>query len=133
MEIRDLTTADVFAMVRIFSKMQVKPYLKEFAEKVSEMNTKNKKYIDGGKKDDALLNDVEAISTELGFFVPIVVMENYEKAEKEIQKLLASLCGASEKEFMADSAETLIDLIAELKGNEKFNMVFMKALKLFGK
>ncbi len=133
MEIRNLNTQDVFNLIKIFGKIGFKAELKEFASKVNEMNQKNRKYIDGGSKDEKLKSEIEGIQTELGMCVPLIFIDNFEKAEKEISKFLASISDKNEKEFLEMDAEQMVDLIIELKESKEFASFFTKALKLFNK
>jgi len=130
---RELNTADVFAMVKIISKMGLKENLKEFAAKVAEMNSKNavlKAIKESGATDEKIEQEVSAIQTELGMLMPILLIDNFDKAEKEIQKFIAGIKEVSLEEFLKSKAEDTLDIIMELKESEQFKSFFTKALKL---
>jgi hypothetical protein len=130
---RDLITQDVFAMVKIISKMGLKENLKEFASKVAEMNNKNsilKAIKESGAEDENLKQEIISIQTEIGLMIPVIFLENFDKAEKEIQKFIAGITEVPLEEFLKSKAEDTLDIIMELKESEQFKSFFTKALKL---
>lgn len=133
---RQLKTSDVFTLIKIFGKMGLKKDLNEFAQKITAMNT-NQRKLNTMKKTDKgyteLEIETEEYMTELGLMIPTIFLENFEKAEKEIKKLFASLKELTEEEYINLSAEDTLDLIIELKESEEFKSFFTKALKLFNK
>lgn len=106
------------------------------AGRVTEMNKKNKQLKADKKKElntDKLETEVEELQTELGMEMPLIILENLDKAEEEVEKFFANLIGVTQKEYQEMDADLTIDIFTEIKNNEKWIKVFTKALELLKK
>lgn len=148
-KIRNPKSTDIFTIIRIIGKMKVKKELTAMANKITKMNKKNRELInlnppnkdDEGnqvvvtdeetlKSIDELSTEIEEIQTELGLEVPLILMENLDKAEEEVEKFFAALIGVERNEYQDMDADITIDIFSEIKQNEKWIKVFTKALEL---
>jgi hypothetical protein len=135
-EIRSPKSTDIFTVIRIIGKMKIKKELLAMSGKITLMNKKNRQLQAEKKKElntDELEAEVEAIQTELGMEMPLIILENMEKAEEEVEKFFASLIGVTQKEYQVMDADLTIDIFNEIKQHENWVKVFTKALELLGK
>lgn len=117
MEIRPITSMDLFPMMRIISKIGVDKFKKAF-ESVSF------------KQDDSGNVDVEAVG--FGVFVDIigVIVDNLPNAENEIYDFLASVTGQGVKTLKNLPPADFLNLIVDVVKRPEFKDFFSVASKL---
>lgn len=76
--VRELEFGDIFTATKIFKKVDIKPYIKEFGS------------ID---KKDKTPAEIEAIQNEKGIEFFMFLLDNIDTAETEISKLLGDITG----------------------------------------
>jgi len=117
-ELRELTIKDIAPLSRIISKIGVRefaPVLK--SEGVMEAFANSSKEVDYS----AMVLIVEALG---------IVLENYDKAEKELLSFLASLAGTTIPKLEAEEPAVLVDLISDVVKQQRFMDFFSRASKL---
>lgn len=136
MEIRNPKSTDIFTIIRIIGKLKIKKEILGLSGKIAVMNKKNRQLIADKKKEinvDELEAEVEALQTELGMEMPLILLENLEKAEEDIEKFFSDLIGVSVKDYKKMDADVTVDIFSEIKSNENWMKVFTKALQLLPK
>lgn len=105
-EVRDLKAKDVFALLRILKKMDLKKEL-----------------------DMIKVNAVGAEAMAYGYMVLEAILFNLEVAEGEIYEFLASFVGLKPRDIAEADPTVLIDLIKEISAKESFTGFFVSAMQ----
>lgn len=114
-ELRQLEAKDVAPMASILSKIG----MKEFKNCFTADDLK-------GMADDAA-----TVGVAVMFDIAGVILSNYEKAQADIFKFLASLSGMEVKDVEGMALETFAEMIIEVVQKEEFKNFFSVVSKLF--
>lgn len=127
-ELRGLKACDFFLVTRILSKIGVREFKGIFENE--EMKAKIKEMMEQNNG-ELSVSDVASIGIGATFDVAGTVLENMDKCEKDIYKLLSRLSGLKETEIadlpMADFGEMVMTVIK----HEDFRDFFTAVIKQF--
>ena len=121
MELRKLTSKDIFPMSKIISKIGIKEFKECFESDAVKNATKDKNNV-----------DVTALGMAVMFDVAGVILAHLSDCENDIYNFLADLSGVSVKELQAVSMAELAEMIIDLVQKEEFKDFFKVVTKLFG-
>lgn len=116
-ELRTLEAKDVAPVASILSKIGIKFFKDCFG--TEEMQG----LIDG--------KNIEAAGISVAFNIAGVILANYERAEADIFKFLASLSGKDIKEIEKLPLDTFTEMIIAVVQKEEFKSFFSVVSKLF--
>lgn len=109
MEMRQLSGGDLFPLMNILGKIGVKEALSRFFKQRTEAAKKNKEDI-----------DVEQLGVEAVAEITELVFMNIERAKKEINTLLADLCGVKREEIEQLPMSNYVALVMDFLSQEEF-------------
>lgn len=116
-EIRDLTSKDIFPLMRIISKIGVGEFKSAF-ENVAM------------KADENGNVDLEKVGVSVAFDLLEIVADNLPKAEKEIYAFLASVSNLGVKQIEEMPPADFLNMIADVIRKREFADFFTAASKL---
>lgn len=110
---RGLKTKDLFSIIRIIKKMNMKGEIKKLVTDITGKTEKEKKVAMQGLKADLMM----------------LFIENITNAEQEIYKFLGSLSDKTPQEIEDQELEDTLEMIEELFKQEKFKDFLSSAVK----
>ncbi len=110
---RGLRTKDLFSIIRIIKKMNMKGEIKKLVTDITGKTEKEKKVAMQGLKADLMM----------------LFIENIANAEQEIYKFLGDLASKTSQEIENQSPKDTIKMLEELLSTENFGDFLSTALK----
>lgn len=110
---RGLKTKDLFSIIRIIKKMNMKSEIKKLVTDITGKTEKEKKVAMQGLKADLMM----------------LFIENITNAEQEIYKFLGSLADKTPQQIEDQELEDTFEMIEELFKEEKFKDFLSSAVK----
>ena len=126
-EIRELQARDVAPMARIMGKVGIK----QIANALSPASLKavvdiNGTDVEDGEERERVMTRTEEIGMGIMLEIASVLCENFDKAEKDLFRFLASMAGMKEQEVAKLSLADTLDLIAAVFTSDGFSDFFKR-------
>ena len=133
-EIRELQARDVAPMARIMGKVGIK----QIANALSPASLKavvdiNGTDVEDGEERERVMTRTEEIGMGIMLEIASVLCENFDKAEKDLFRFLASMAGMKEQEVAKLSLADTLDLIAAVFTSDGFSDFFKRVQALLAK
>ena len=120
MELRQLTSKDIFPMSKIISKIGIKEFKDCFGSDDVKAATRNKDNV-----------DLTTLGMNIMFDVGGVILTHLPDCEKDLYTFLADLSGASVQDLRNISMAEFMEMIVDLVQKEEFRDFFRVASRLF--
>lgn len=133
MEMRKLSSTDLFAVLNIMAKIGIKDLIKEvYKQRVEYAKKANKLKEQDDQEQVKDENEINMAGAEVMAQITELVLLNIGRAQNEINTLIANLCSASRKEIeklpMDEYVGLLMDFLSQPEFRASLNVI-MSSLK----
>ncbi len=124
-EVRNLTSEDIFPMAQIISKIGVDELASCFKDKEIQKIMEQ-------QKDKGVVDVPQAVGVQVVMKLAQVVLKNLGSCKEDLYEFLGSLTGLSKDEIAGLPMGTFFQLLIDVIGKEDFKDFMQVVSKLFG-